>query len=205
MAFNGSSLDSFICYYLHVGFSRLYLYLDDPNDASVGVARRYPTDRVTVRVRDAAFECEWEGLPSWSRLRLYAATEVQARQMLNCEHAIARCREQGDEWLLHVDSDELLHLPGTESGMSGAGGTGGGALQRHLAELERLGAILFTYRNLEAVPEALECVDPYRAVHRLHADCLPHQRLSVSTHTGRCACSSSIGDVIDWWRSLIAC
>jgi hypothetical protein len=204
MAFNGSSLDSFICYYLHVGFSRLYLYLDDPNDASVGVARRYPTDRVTVRVRDAAFECEWEGLPSWSRLRLYAATEVQARQMLNCEHAIARCREQGDEWLLHVDSDELLHLPGTESGMSGAGGTGGGALQRHLAELERLGAILFTYRNLEAVPEALECVDPYRAV-RLHADCLPHQRLSVSTHTGRCACSSSIGDVIDWWRSLIAC
>ncbi|KOO24773.1 hypothetical protein Ctob_003853, partial [Chrysochromulina tobinii] len=163
MAFNGSSLDSFICYYLHVGFSRLYLYLDDPNDASVGVARRYPTDRVTVRVRDAAFECEWEGLPSWSRLRLYAATEVQARQMLNCEHAIARCREQGDEWLLHVDSDELLHLPGTESGMSGAGGTGGGALQRHLAELERLGAILFTYRNLEAVPEALECVDPYRA------------------------------------------
>ena len=164
MAFNGSSLDSFICYYLHVGFSRLYLYLDDPNDASVGVTRRYPTDRVTVRVRDAAFECEWEGLPSWSRLRLYAATEVQARQMLNCEHAIARCREHGDEWLLHVDSDELLYLPGTESGMSGAGRAGGGALQRHLAELERLGAILFTYRNLEAVPEALECVDPYRVV-----------------------------------------
>ena len=40
----------------------------------------------------------------------------------------------------------------------------GCALQAHLAKLERLGAILFTYRNLEAVPEELECTDPFGRV-----------------------------------------
>ena len=171
MAYNAGSLDSFICYYLYLGFATLYLYLDDPADASVGIAQQYPSDRVKVRVRDHALQREWESVPSWARLRLYASTEVQARQMLNCEHAIARCRAGGGEWLLHVDSDELLHLPSTlpelqtsGSAQAGSSGGGGGALQRHLAELERLGAILFTYRNLEAVPETLECADPYREV-----------------------------------------
>ena len=33
MAYTSASLDSFICYYLYLGFRTLYLYLDDPNDA----------------------------------------------------------------------------------------------------------------------------------------------------------------------------
>jgi hypothetical protein len=189
MAYNASSLDSFICYYLHLGFATLYLYLDDPTDTSVAIAKRYPTDRVKVRVRDAALRKEWAGLPSWARLELYSQREVQARQMLNCEHAIARCRSAGEQWLLHVDSDELLLLPAALSderavlacaaaGGGANGGSKGGsklrapgsALQDHLAELDKLGAILFTYRNLEAVPEALECDDMYRrALCRSHA------------------------------------
>ena len=27
------------------------------------------------------------------------------------EHALERCRRRGEQWLLHVDSDELLWLP----------------------------------------------------------------------------------------------
>ena len=171
MAYNASSLDSFICYYLYLGFETLYLYLDDPKDATVGVASRYDPARVKIRVRDASLVKEWEATPSWSRLRLYAEREVQARQMLNCEHAIARCRAAGEHWLLHVDSDELLYLPGcleelrqaasSPPASSSSAPAPGTALQRHLAELDRLGFILFTYRNLEAVPEALECDDMY--------------------------------------------
>ena len=47
-----------------------------------------------------------------TRLTLYAGREVQARQQLNCEHAMSQCRDEGLAWLLHVDSDELLYLPG---------------------------------------------------------------------------------------------
>ena len=158
MAYNAASLDSFISYYLQLGFATLYLYLDDPSDASVGVARRYPNDRVKITLRDATLQREWQSTPSWSRLELYSQREVQARQMLNCEHAIAKCRAAGEQWLLHVDSDELLFLP---NALTQAPGT---ALQAHLAELDRLGAILFTYRNLEAVPETLECDDMFRDV-----------------------------------------
>ena len=177
MAYNSASLDSFICYYLYLGFSTLYLYLDDPSDASVSVARRYPPDRVRVRLRDAQLQDEWRAVPSWSRLQLYAQREVQARQMLNCEHAIAQCRANGEQWLLHVDSDEMLYLPAALDDAPSAPSARsvpsvpsvpserpGHALQAHLAELDRLGAILFTYRNLEAVPEALECADPYTGV-----------------------------------------
>ena len=186
MAYNSASLDSFICYYLYLGFQTLYLYLDDPNDETVHIAKCYDPERVKVRVRDSTLAREWEAMPSWPRLRLYAEREVQARQMLNCEHAIARCRVTGEDWLLHVDSDELLYLPSClaelreSSSPSVAAATqrsslsadeapvaeapAGRALQSHLEELDRLGLVLFTYRNLESVPEELECDDMYREV-----------------------------------------
>ena len=165
MAYNSSSLDSFICYYLFLGFSTLYLYLDDAADATFQIARRYPADRVRVRLRDASLRIEWERMPSWTRLVLCADTEVQARQLLNCEHAIARIRAQAaprDEWLLHIDSDELLFLPAAAADLAAARVSD--ALQGHLAYLEKLGAILFTYRNLEGVPEALTCDDALRSI-----------------------------------------
>ena len=147
---NASSLDSFICYNLALGFSALLLYADDPEDEVVVVARRYPADRVLLRTHDATLHEEWRRLPSWGRLQLYAATEVQARQMLNAEHAMQRSLALGLDFLLHVDSDELLHLP---CATGGGGGGGGEALQAHAALLSQRGALQFTYRNLEAVPE----------------------------------------------------
>ena len=149
---NASSLDSFICYNLALGFSTLLLYADDPEDEVVVVARRYPADRVLLRTHDATLHEEWRRLPSWGRLQLYAATEVQARQMLNAEHAMQRSLALGLDFLLHVDSDELLHLPCATAG-GGGGGGGGEALQAHAALLSQRGALQFTYRNLEAVPE----------------------------------------------------
>ena len=146
---NASSLDSFICYNLALGFSMLFLYADDPEDEAVVVARRYPADRVLLRTHDATLREEWRRLPSWGRLQLYAATEVQARQMLNAEHAMQRSLALGLDFLLHVDSDEFLHLPCAPGG----GGGGGEALQAHAALLSQRGALQFTYRNLEAVPE----------------------------------------------------
>jgi hypothetical protein len=69
MAYNAHSLDSFICYYLYLGFRTLYLYLDDPEDESVEIARRYPSERVVVRVRDKRLLREWRTLPSWKAVR----------------------------------------------------------------------------------------------------------------------------------------
>ena len=179
---NASSLDSFICYNLALGFSALLLYADDPEDEVVVVARRYPADRVLLRTHDATLHEEWRRLPSWGRLQLYAATEVQARQMLNAEHAMQRSLALGLDFLLHVDSDELLHLP-----CATGGGGGGEALQAHAALLSQRGALQFTYRNLEAVPE--QEVRTMRT-----AVAAPVPVASVGTATGRlkytsCTCT----------------
>ena len=109
MAQNAATLDSFVCYYLALGVAPLLLYVDDAADAALRVARRYPPGRVVVRVRDDALRREWRDLPSWARLELYADSEVQARQQLNCEHAMAQARRDSVGWLLHLDSNELLH------------------------------------------------------------------------------------------------
>ena len=160
MAQNAATLDSFVCYYLALGVAPLLLYVDDAADAALRVARRYPPGRVVVRVRDAALRREWRDLPSWARLELYADSEVQARQQLNCEHAARAAAAAGADYLLHVDSDELLYFPRAAAGAGGAAA----ALGAHLRALAARGALQFTYRNLEAVPEAEECADALRAV-----------------------------------------
>ena len=40
MAYNANSLDSFLCYYLYMGFAKMYVYLDDPR-RHIAIARRY--------------------------------------------------------------------------------------------------------------------------------------------------------------------
>eukprot|EP00966_Prymnesium_polylepis_P091909 2127706-Prymnesium_polylepis.1 len=115
----------------------------------------------------------------------YKCTRLPIK-FLNCEHCMARCRAQRLDWLLHVDSDEQLWLPemaarapqrehaGRAASSKATGrpkSTGApttrvalSPLQAHLDILGRRGALLFTYRNLEAVPEQLECADPFREI-----------------------------------------
>ena len=76
---------------------------------------------VVVRVRDDALRREWRDLPSWARLELYADSEVQARQQLNCEHAARAAAAAGADYLLHVDSDELLYFPRAAARARGGG------------------------------------------------------------------------------------
>lgn len=64
MCDNAASFDSFVCYYLGLGFHRLYFYVDDPNDAVVQMARRYPSDRLRVQVRGDALQCVHHKVPS---------------------------------------------------------------------------------------------------------------------------------------------
>lgn len=120
---------------------------------------------------------------------MYVDTEVQARQQLNCEHALAQARSEGVRFLLHVDSDELLYVPfelpqkegrDVQSASQAAVcqdpfPTAGppwrsvlfearAALRGHLAHLESLHALQFTYVNLEAVPEVEDSSDPFTSV-----------------------------------------
>ena len=220
---NAASLDSFVVYYLWLGVTTLFLYVDDPSDAAVAIAWRY--DAVHLRVRDASLHRDWQRQPSWARLGLYAATEVQARQALNAEHAMERALALGLDFLLHVDSDELLYLPTTTTttppGSTATGSTQprppsrpGAALGEHTKRLQRLGCLQFTYRNLEAVPELEACDDPFACISlfKQHPAELDHirtqmqqmwqmrqQRQSAATSKAAAAATAALDTAVVYW------
>ncbi len=144
-------LESFIVYHLSVGFERLFLFFDDPSDPSLGIARRFT--EVTPVLHDAALRRRWEAAPmvaeGWNPGCI--DTEVMARQMLNAQVAMEMALEQGIDWLLHIDADELFYSF-TESA------------PEHFRQLADRGVACVSYPNHEAVPERADVDDFFREV-----------------------------------------
>lgn len=148
----GATLDSFIKYHLSVGFSHIFLFFDDPDDAGIEIARGRPN--VTVIRHDAELRRRWKRTRSYRMLghvRRFIETEVMSRQVLNAEVAIGLAADKGFDWLLHIDSDELFHAPGQSAGA-------------HFRSLAERGVRHVTYPNHEAAPETPDVADPFKEV-----------------------------------------
>ncbi|MDB5440384.1 MAG: hypothetical protein JWM33_2811 [Caulobacteraceae bacterium] len=145
----GPSLDSFVAYHLGIGFSRLYLFFDDPGDPDL--ARVAGNNRVTAIRNDAKLQEVWKTLPSWADQGEFIKTEVMARQVLNAAYAMKLARAAGHNWLLHIDADELFYSPGESAA-------------QHFARLDDFDADTILYDNLEAMTESDEVADPFREV-----------------------------------------
>ena len=138
-----ATLKSFVAYHRAIGFGHFVLFFDDPADAMLEWARAQPD--VTAIPRDSDLQRLWRGLVSWDEIGAHVEKEVMARQILNVEHAMTLARAMGLGWLLHIDADELFHVPG-------------GAAQ-HFASLSMQLVDVASYANLEAVPEAEDADD----------------------------------------------
>ncbi|CAE7300450.1 EIF(ISO)4G2, partial [Symbiodinium sp. CCMP2592] len=104
-------IESFVRHYAALGFCKLLLYLDDPSDSAAEVLQKsgwVQAGFVELVAVDAQLREQWPSMPSWERVGRFADMEVQSRQILNNEHALRRAGELRLDWLLHVDSDELL-------------------------------------------------------------------------------------------------
>lgn len=145
----GPSLDSFVAYHLGIGFARLYLFFDDPNDPDL--ARVAGNNRVTAIRSDAKLQEIWKTLPSWNDQAEHIKTEVMARQVLNAAYAMKLARAAGHNWLLHIDADELFYSPGESAA-------------QHFARLDDFDADTILYDNLEGMTETDETPDPFREV-----------------------------------------
>ena len=111
-------LASWTNWHLRLGFARLFLYFDDPEDGSILEARRirreairsgHPSDCICIVVCDDRLRSEWSALETASRWELPKVWHhVEVRQLLNVEHALRRAHTDADvDWLLHIDSDEV--------------------------------------------------------------------------------------------------
>lgn len=145
-------LHSFLRYHLGLGFDRIFLFFDRATDPALAIAQEYA--QVTAWVRDGDLEQRWQACRLYqqeAQVRDYVQQEVMARQQLNVELAIAACKEQGVDWLVHIDVDELFYLPDE-------------SLQAHFSRLTRMGLDNLIYPNWEGVPEQMEIGDYFQEV-----------------------------------------
>ena len=142
-------IKSFVAYHRAIGFDHIFLYFDDPADPSLGWAKAQP--QVTAIARDGDLRQAWTQLARYGENAAHVERAGLARQVLNVEHAMNLARGMGLKWLLHIDADELFHLPG-------------GDAAAHFAWLETTPIETVSYANFEALPEAEETGDFFRSV-----------------------------------------
>lgn len=91
-----------------IGIERFYLFVDNPKESQACEA--LALDGVRWIHRDEALQAEWQRLPAWDYQKAFCH-QVYSRQCLNTDYAIGLAREEGMDWLLHIDLDEKIHLP----------------------------------------------------------------------------------------------
>ena len=145
----GRSLESFVAWHLACGFSRLFLFFDDPADPDI--ARVAANPAVTAIPHDAALRRAWTTLPEYQTFGPFTGSDVMARQVLNAALAMELARALQLAWLLHIDADELFFAPGQSAA-------------EHFQWVETQKPNAVKYWNYEAVPEKIEMDDPFREV-----------------------------------------
>ena len=140
-------LAHWVAHHRALGFEQFYLFVDDPAELADYTA--LPLGDVQLIPRDAALASAWSASLDWDFHQPFVATQVYARQCMNTNVAMTRARAAGCDWLLHLDSDELLHVP-----------EGAVSLPAYFAAHAMFDLIAFT--NHEAVPEQWH-VDNYFA------------------------------------------
>ena len=141
----GAMIDSFIAWHQAIGFERLFLFFDDPADPDL--ARLAGHAGVTAVAHDDALRMRWQALPEYAGLEKFIPAEVMARQVLNVGVAMELARDEGLDWLLHIDADELF-FPAYAS----------------MAGIFNADADTIRFFNFEAVPEKEDITDPFREV-----------------------------------------
>lgn len=85
----------FAAFHLDAGAHRLYIYLDDPEDAAFALLKAH--SKIRVQKCDAAY---------WKKVGDKRPVKHQVRQSKNATHAYHRKAEV--EWLGHIDVDEFV-------------------------------------------------------------------------------------------------
>lgn len=88
----------FVGYHLNTGINHMYLFFDNPDDEAISFLRDHP--RVT------AFKCDQK---HWKNVGLDIQSDVQTKQEANATLALQLAHQSGYEWLIHMDSDELIY------------------------------------------------------------------------------------------------
>lgn len=128
-------------YHRNIGIEALFLFFDDPADAVAATGPLADRDGVYC------FGCDED---HWRRLGLASRPpSAWSRQEFNADLGRRLAAERGIDWLIHIDSDELVYAErGLRAALSAAPG-----------DVDVVG-----FRVLEAVPEAIDYESAFREI-----------------------------------------
>ncbi len=132
-----ASLRTNLLYHRRLGVTRAFVFDDGSTDGTAETL----ADLAFVEVLGPARGSEFGGRPGLAAAAERCAHDYASRQILNAQRALDLAREQGCDWLLHIDADELL----VAEGSSGAAGS----LEALLGDVKEAEAVAF--RPLEVV------------------------------------------------------
>jgi len=106
-----SDIMSFVYYHLNSGIDHMYLFFDNPEDTAITALEE--EKRVTC------FKCSndyWNNAKKFVQrdksVRVFKpeldTLDLEDRQITNANHALSLSRERGFDWIVHLDSDELI-------------------------------------------------------------------------------------------------
>ena len=101
---NPHQLNDWIKYHLNIGFAKLYIVFDDENE-------NYPIKkdpRVSIFKNNNQWKAEISKLQNMDMF-INDTKEVMSRQITNFANVRKYAEEDGVEWLLHIDGDELFY------------------------------------------------------------------------------------------------
>jgi hypothetical protein len=145
-------IKSFVNYHLKTGFDRIYLFFDNPNDPTKSLVEG--NRKVSVIPCNVQLKEQWKhtnAYKNYGHLNSFIQVEPMARQILNMDVACKLAQDDGIEWLLHIDIDELFYSPHE-------------GVHEHFEHLASEGVFFKRYLNFEAIPEKESIQDYFKEV-----------------------------------------
>lgn len=95
-----TNLKMFVNYHLNCGIDRMILFFDDPFDECIQMFRR-----------DGRIRCVPCDAEHWSASQMSDRASIEAKQVYNAGLGLNWARQEGADWIVHIDSDELIFAP----------------------------------------------------------------------------------------------
>ena len=91
-------------YHHFIGVDKIYVYFDNSSDGG----RKSIENLSFVEVNNSVEVSTYQGIDFLEKFTSQANEHHTARQCLNTYHASEKCKEQGINWLISLDADELI-------------------------------------------------------------------------------------------------
>lgn len=156
------SIDAFIFYHQQIGFEYFYIFVDDNDPETLNKLSAY--NNVHVFAKNQSLRQMWNQLSSNmdpQKMQLIDQ-EVMVRQELNFNYGFQLAKQDGVDWVVHIDLDELFY-PNNHD------------LQDYFTELQFNHFRAVTYLNYESISTQLHSPNIYLSTDYFKVNYLRHK------------------------------